>query len=170
MQIGDAGELMVEVPGLIHLKGEINVLQSVILTDGEKMTVTPTYWVMEMYTVHHDAVRLPLEIRSDVYTLGGRSLPAVSASASRDGSGTIHVSLVNIDPGRARDVDVDLRGASARSVRGRILSSPRMQDHNTFDDPGRVKPADFSGARLDGSHVRVQVPPCAVVVLSLQSP
>jgi len=153
---------------MANLAQTVNVLQSVILTDGEKMTVTPTYWVMEMYAVHHDAVRLPLDIRSDLYTLDGRSLPAVSASASRDGSGTIHISLVNIDPGHARDVDVDLRGASVGSVRGRVLASAHMQDHNTFEDPGRVKPADFSGARLDGSHVRVQLPPCSVVVLSLR--
>ena len=153
---------------MANLAQTVNVLQSVILTDGEKMTVTPTYWVMEMYAVHHDAVRLPLDIRSDLYTLDGRSLPAVSASASRDGSGSIHVSLVNIDPGHARDVDVDLRGASVGSVRGRVLASAHMQDHNTFEDPGRVKPADFSGARLDGSRVRVQLPPCSVVVLSLR--
>ena len=153
---------------MANLAQTINVLQSVILTDGEKMTVTPTYWVMEMYTVHHDAVRLPLDIRSDSYTLGGRSLPAVSASASRDGGGIVHISLVNIDLHQPREIRVDLRGVSVSAVSGRILESGNVQDHNTFDDPGRVKPADFAGARLDGSHLRVQIPPCSVVVLSLE--
>jgi len=152
---------------MANLAQTVNVLQAVVLTEGERMIVTPTYHVMEMYTVHHDALLLPSSVRSGVYTLGEKSLPAVSVSASRDREGVTHISLVNIDAGRAQDVVVEMRGEGCSSVSGRILASGKVQDHNTFDDPARVKPAEFAGARLDGSTLRVQLPPCSVVVLTL---
>jgi alpha-N-arabinofuranosidase len=153
---------------MANLAQTVNVLQAVVLTEGERMIVTPTYHVMEMYTVHHDALLLPASVRGGTYTIGERSLPAVSVSASRDRSGTTHISLVNIDPGHPQDVVVEIHGAAFRSVSGRILVSGKVQDHNTFDDPARVKPAVFGGARLDGANLHVQLPPCSVVVLALK--
>ncbi|HMK38477.1 MAG TPA: alpha-L-arabinofuranosidase C-terminal domain-containing protein [Bacteroidota bacterium] len=153
---------------MANLAQTVNVLQAVVLTEGERMIVTPTYHVMEMYTVHHDALLLPASVRGAVYAVGEKSLPAVSVSASRDASGAVHVSLVNIDASGAQDVIVEMRGAAFTSVSGRILSSAKVQDHNTFDDPARVQPVDFRGARLDGRTVRLQLPPCSVVVLALK--
>ena len=153
---------------MANLAQTVNVLQAVVLTDGERMIVTPTYHVMEMYTVHHDAVMLPVYVHSARYTAGGVSLPAVSASASRDTGGVVHISLVNIDAGHPQDVIVDIRGASFSSVSGRVLVSGKVQDHNTFDDPDHVKPVELKGLRLTDSRVRVPLPPCAVAVLSLR--
>ena len=153
---------------MANLAQTVNVLQAVVLTDGEKMTVTPTYHVMEMYAVHHDALMLPVTVKCGPYVLGEGSLPAVSASASRDAAGVIHVSLVNIDAGNAQDVVVELRGATFSSVSGRMLASGNVRDHNTFDEPSRVAPAVFGGARLDGTNLRVQLPACSVVVLTLR--
>ena len=153
---------------MANLAQTVNVLQAVVLTDGPRMLVTPTYHVMEMYTVHHDALMLPVSVRGGDYTVGKSSLPALSASASRGKSGDVHVSLVNIDPENSRDVVIEFRGMDCSSVSGRILVSGRIQDHNTFDDPGRVRPAEFKGARLDGGAVRVKLPPCSVVVLNMK--
>jgi alpha-N-arabinofuranosidase len=153
---------------MANLAQTVNVLQAVVLTDEERMLVTPTYHVMEMYAVHHDALLLPLSLKSAMFTVGGKSLPAVSASASRDKDGVMNISLVNIDTGKPQDVVVEIRGASCSSVTGRVLVSERVQDHNTFDDPDHVKPAVFKGAKLDGSTLRVQLPACSVVVLTLR--
>jgi alpha-N-arabinofuranosidase len=153
---------------MANLAQTVNVLQAVVLTEGERMIVTPTYHVMEMYTVHHDALLLPVSVQGGIYAVGEGSLPAISVSASRDRRGTTHISLVNIDAGRSQDVAVEMRGAAFSSVSGRVLASGRIQDHNTFDDPARVKPTEFRGARLDGTNLRVQLPPCSVVVLTLK--
>jgi len=153
---------------MANLAQTVNVLQAVVLTEGERMIVTPTYHVMEMYTVHHDALLLPVSVRCGMYAMGERFLPAVSASASRDRNGATHISLVNIDPGNPQDVVIEIRGAAWSSVSGRMLASEIVQDHNTFDDPARVQPAVFGGARLDGTNLRVQLPPCSVVVLTLK--
>jgi alpha-L-arabinofuranosidase len=153
---------------MANLAQTVNVLQAVLLTDDTRIVLTPTYHVMEMYTVHHDAVALPLDVHNTTYTLGASSLPAVHASASRDRNGLTHLSLVNIHPHSAQDVTVDVRGTPCSSVGGRILASEKMQDHNTFEQPGRVRPAAFNGARVEGTTVRMQLPPCSVVVLSLR--
>jgi alpha-N-arabinofuranosidase len=153
---------------MANLAQTVNVLQAVVLTEGERMIVTPTYHVMEMYTVHHDALLLPVNVQGGMYDVGGGSLPAVSVSASRDRSGTIHISLVNIDAGHSQDVALEMRGAAFSSVSGRILASGKVQDHNTFDDPARVKPTEYGGARLDGTNLHLQLPPCSVVVLTLK--
>jgi alpha-N-arabinofuranosidase len=152
---------------MANLAQTVNVLQAVILTDEERLVLTPTYHVMEMYTVHHDAVHLPAEVRGATYTSGSITLPALSASASRDRQGIIHLSLVNIDPGKPQEVTVDIRGAIFSTATARVLKSARIQDHNTFDQPDRVTPVAFKGLRMDGSTLRVQLPPCSIVVLAL---
>jgi alpha-N-arabinofuranosidase len=113
-------------------------------------------------------VALPIDVRSTMYTLGAVSLPAVHASASRDKNGAMHLSLVNINPDSTQDVTVDIRGFLCTTVSGRILASVKIQDHNTFEDPDRVRPAGYSGARLEGTTLRTTLPPCSVVVLTLQ--
>lgn len=152
---------------MANLAQTINVLQAVVLTDGGKMMLTPTYHVMEMYNVHQDALRLPIDVKTDNYVLDGKSLPAVSASASKDKAGNIHISLVNIDAKKPQKVSVDLRGSKATKVSGRILTSPHLQDHNTFDQPDVVKPTVFKGAQLNSDHLEVTIPPFSVVVLEL---
>jgi len=146
----------------------INVLQAVILTDKEKMILTPTYHVMEMYNVHQDAKLLPLKIITDDYTLGNDKLPAVSASASKDASGKTHISLVNIDTKNTQTITVNLEGGQYASVTGRILTSSKLQDYNSFEEPGKIKPASFSGASLKANVLSVKLPPFSVVVLELK--
>ncbi|HTK48908.1 MAG TPA: alpha-L-arabinofuranosidase C-terminal domain-containing protein [Gemmatimonadaceae bacterium] len=147
----------------------VNVLQAMILTQGSKMLLTPTYHVFEMYTVHHDAVLLPLTVTSDAwYRFGADSIRAVSGSASRDKGGVVHVTLSNLDPVRAHDVTVDIRGATVGSATGRILTGPAMNSHNTFEDPDAVKPAPFSGAHVSGGQLSVSLPAHSVVVLELR--
>src|SRR4030095_1474672 len=108
----------------------VNVLQAVILTKEEKMILTPTYHVMAMYNVHQNAVMLPLEITSNDYVLGNRKLQSVSASASKDKNGAVHISLTNIDARNVQDITIDLNGLAVKSVTGRILQSEKLQDHN----------------------------------------
>jgi len=146
----------------------VNVLQAVILTDKEKMILTPTYHVMEMYNVHQDATRLPVTVKADDYVLGNEKLPAVSVSASRDKSGVIHISLVNIDVHTPRDISVSLQGLSATSVTGRILQSAKIQDCNTFAQPELIKPVAFNGASIKGQTLTVKLPAVSVVVLELK--
>jgi len=147
----------------------INVLQAMILTRGDQMLLTPTYHVFDFYTVHHDALLLPLTfVGAGQYTVGGESLPAVSASASRDRQGVMHVTMTNIDPNQARPVEADVRGAAVAHVTGRILTAPAINSYNTFEQPDVVRPVAFDGARVSGGRLTVLLPPRSVVVLELR--
>jgi alpha-N-arabinofuranosidase len=152
---------------MANLAQAINVLQAVILTKGDKVLLTPTYHVLEMYNVHQDATMLPVTVKSDDFTLDKDKLPAVSVSASRDKAGKIHVSLVNIDPTKPQEISVDLKGLKATGVTGRILTSANVRDHNTFENLAKVKPVAFNGAKLNGDNLTVSLPPVSVVVVEL---
>lgn len=151
-----------------NLAQTVNVLQAVILTEGEKMILTPTYHVLEMFNVHQDALHLPLDLKVNNYVFGSEKLPAVSASASRDKAGVTHVSVVNIDPNHPQEVTISVRGMDATGVSGRILSSGKIQDYNSFDKPDLVKPVEFKGASLKNGVLKVVLPPVSVVVLTLK--
>jgi len=153
---------------MANLAQTINVLQAVILTNEEKMILTPTYHVMEMYNVHQDAKLIPLTIKSNNYVLGKEKLPAISASASKDSTGLVHISLVNIDSKNTQDVTINLEGGNLKTVDGRILTTAKLQDHNSFEEPAKIKPAPFSGATLKGKTLSVKMPPFSVVVLELK--
>jgi alpha-L-arabinofuranosidase len=153
---------------MANLAQAINVLQAVILTQGNKMLLTPTYHVMEMYNVHQDAKLLPLTIQSADYVVGGQKLAAISGSASVDSLGRTHVSLVNIDATKEQSVTLSIEGGKYSSLTGRILASGKLQDYNSFDNPNKIKPAVFNGASLSGSTLNVKLPPFSVVVLELK--
>lgn len=153
---------------MANLAQTVNVLQAVILTNKEKMILTPTYHVLEMYNVHQDATMLPVQVKSNDYVLGDEKLPAVSVSASKDKDGVTHISLVNIDAHKSQDISIDVRGTKYSSITGRILTSKNLQDYNSFDNPDKIKPAIFSNAKISGNILQVQLPPNAVVVLTLK--
>lgn len=153
---------------MANLAQTINVLQAVILTEGEKLLLTPTYHVMEMYNVHQDALLLPLTVKSDDYEVDGAKLPAISASASKDKNGNIHISLVNIDASKSKEISIALDNITGNSVSGRILKAESLQAHNTFTQPNKITPEAFTGAALSGKTLKVTLPPFSVVVLQVK--
>lgn len=146
----------------------VNVLQAMILTDKEKMILTPTYHIFEMFKVHQGATALPLTLATPDYVVGDVRIPAVSASASRDAAGRIHVSLTNANPHTAITVTAALEGVTAKGVSGRILTAPAVNSHNTFAAPHTVEPARFDGAKLADGKLTVTLPAKSVVVLALE--
>ncbi|MDR2764614.1 MAG: alpha-N-arabinofuranosidase [Tannerella sp.] len=153
---------------MANIAQTVNVLQAVILTDEEKMTLTPTYWVYWLYKVHHDATLLPVSLSCNKYELNDRKLDAISVSASRDAAGKIHLTLVNIDPDREQAVESEWRGVTLKNVSGKILTSANLADHNTFDRPDAVGVKDFKGAKLSKNTLSVRLPAKSVVMLELE--
>jgi alpha-N-arabinofuranosidase len=145
----------------------VNVLQAVILTKDEKLLLTPTYHVMEMYNVHQDALLLPLTVTSNDYQLADGKIKAVNASASKDKNGNVHISVVNIDARKDQQIKIDLAGLDARTVKGRILTSGRLQDYNSFEQPEKIKPLDFKSASLKNNSLSFTIPAFSVVVLEI---
>ena len=146
-----------------------NVLQSMILTKDDRMVLTPTYHVFHMYKVHQDATYIPLDVQCERRVVrDDRIVPTLSATASRDDEGTVHISLANIDLENTCDVEIALGDVKGKSVSGTILTTGNIDDHNTFEQPDKVKPADFSGARLVKGTLKVTLPAKSIVTLSIR--
>ncbi len=145
----------------------VNVLQAMILTKGDKMVLTPTYYVFDLYKVHQNAMWIPTKVKSSEYTFEGKNLPAINCSASLDSTGKMHISLCNIDPDKVEKVSCDLVKFKADEVKGEILTSSKMNADNTFENPNEVKPESFSDFKLADNKVDVNMPPMSVVVLTV---
>jgi alpha-N-arabinofuranosidase len=153
---------------MANIAQTINVLQAMVLTDSEKMILTPTYHVFEMYKVHQDATLLPTDLQSADYKFGESKLAALNASASKDKAGKVHISLCNFDPGKSLTLDCEVRGMKATKVSGRILTAPAINSYNTFEKPGVVKPELFKDAKVKDGLLMVTLPAKSVVVLEIE--
>jgi alpha-N-arabinofuranosidase len=152
---------------MANIAQTINVLQAMLLTDGPKMVRTPTFHVYQMYTPHHDATLLPSELTCAEYACGEDKMPGLSASASRDKSGKIHITLCNLNPNKPANLAIELTGKKAKSVSGRVLTGEAMQDHNTFEHTDTIKPAAFNAYKPTDKGLTVALPAKSVVVLEL---
>ena len=153
---------------MANIAQTVNVLQALIFTDGEKMMLTPTYHIYDMYKVHQDAILLPLSIDGPEYTFDGKSLPAISASASRGEDGKIHISLVNIDPENPVPLSLAFDEAKGKKVNGTILTSEKINSHNTFENPDQLKPKVFEEVNLKKDLITLVMPAKSVIVLELE--
>jgi len=146
----------------------VNVLQSLILTDGPKMVLTPTYYVYELYKVHHDAIMIPLNIKSPMYQYNGKSLPALNISASKDKSGKIHITIVNVNPKEEIELECELKGIEkVKKGFGRIITAKELNSFNTFDRPNNVISSDFNNFDVTNKLVSIKVPSKSVVMIEL---
>jgi len=150
---------------MANLAQTVNVLQAVILTEDEKMILTPTYHVMNMYKVHQDATLIPLSFVSPMYIFKDESLPALTVSASKDVNEKVHISFTNIDSKRNNTLAIDLNELNLKNMTGSILSSDSLQDHNSFENPNKIEPKNFRDFKFKKGMLEVTIPPFSVLVL-----
>ncbi len=144
----------------------VNVLQALILTDREKMLLTPTYHVFHMYKPFRGATHLPLELAAPAHISGDLTVPVLNASAARDPRGRLHVALVNLDPRAPVSAQVRVKGGTLGNVTGLVLTAAAMDAVNTFEQPEKVKPAAFDEARVRNGVLHVEIPAKSIIVLS----
>jgi len=138
-----------------------------ILTDKERMLLTPTYHVFDMYQPFQGATQLAAELTAPEYKLGDVSIPSLSVSSAKTGDGKIVLSLVNTDPNKPARVTAKIAGASPSKISATVLTTPAMNAHNTFEKPDMVAPAAFTGAKKKGDAWIFDLPSKSVVVATL---
>lgn len=153
---------------MANIAQTVNVLQAMILTKAEKMVLTPTYHVFEMYKVHHDAVMLHVELQCGDYRFGDEKIPSINVSASKDTTGKIHITLCNLDPTKSAELVCELQGTRPSSISGRALTADAMNAHNTFDNPQEVQPVAFDKFDFEGNILTATLPPKSVVLLGIK--
>ena len=149
---------------LANVAQMVNVLQAMILTDGDRMVLTPTYYAFQMYRPFQGATVLSLSLEAPAYG----AVKAVDGTAARGTDGKIHVALVNLDPNRANTVSLTVEGGRLGAVTGQVLTAPAMDAHNGFDAAPTVQPAPFHDARVAAGRVTADLPPKSLVVLTLE--
>ena len=145
----------------------INVLQSMIMTDKEKMVLTPTYYVFKMYVPFQDATFVPVAFNAGTYTHGDITLPRVDAIAARDTVGKIWLEVTNVDPNQPSEIEVNLAGVNAKSAAGETLTAPKVDSVNTFEAPNTVVPKPIS-AKIQGGKLALHLEPKSVTVISVE--
>ncbi|MEC0130353.1 alpha-N-arabinofuranosidase [Paenibacillus odorifer] len=153
---------------MANLAQVVNVLQALILTEGDKMILTPTYHVFEMYKEHQDNELLEVTVESPDYTFGDLTIPQISVSASRDTNGKVYVSLCNLSHNDSASLSIGIEEVTFSKVTGQILTHSVLGAHNTFEAPDTVTPVAFEGASLSGEKLSCELPPASVVVLTLE--
>jgi len=145
----------------------INVLQAMILTEKEKMLLTPTYHVFRMYLPFQDATFVPVTFDAGRYTQGDIQLPRVDAIAARDTAGKLWLSVTNVDPEKPLDLEVSLPGVSAKGAAGETLTGAKVDSVNTFAAPNTVTP-QAANVRVQTGRLVLQAPPKSVSVISIR--
>ncbi len=162
----------------------VNVLQAMILTRDDRMLLTPTYHVFEMYKIHQGAKRIPLKLKSPTYKCATATVPlakpatsskaetssakpltnevdAISASASVSADGSINVSLVNASPTESHPIEITFANG-IKEVSGRMLNGKKMDSHNTFENPDSLKPQPIPNLKPTGKKIQLTLPPRSV--------
>jgi alpha-N-arabinofuranosidase len=143
----------------------INVLQAMILTDGPRMTLTPTYHVFRMYVPFQDAAILPATFTPGTYRVGEFELPRIDVIAAKTAQGKIAIAITNVDAGRPATVEVELKELSSGRAEGETLAAPKVDSINTFDNPKAVVPKAVTAAIRKG-RLTLTVPPASVTVVT----
>lgn len=147
----------------------VNVLQSVLLTEGDKMIKTPTYHVMHMYR-HHQGAKLLESSVTGIDEIGTDEwkVPKVTESVSKDKDGIITITLNNLSIESAEEVEVQLANGVYKVVEARIVTNSDMHAHNTFEAPEEVTEKDFNDYEVKGENISVKLPVNSVVEMRLQ--
>ncbi len=153
--------------GVANIAQMVNVLQSMILTDKEKMVLTPTYYVFKMYVPFQDATFLPVTFDAGTYTRGGVSLPRLDVVAARDTAGKLWLEITNLDPDKPVDIGAEIVGMTIKSAKGETLTAAAVDSINTFAAPNTVVPKPVF-ASVKGGKLVLTVEPKSVTVVSLE--
>ena len=147
-----------------------NVLQSMVLTnDKGGIILTPTYHTFNMYKVHQGAANIPLSIMCDKKNVrDNRTIPMLSATASKDRNGVLHLSISNIDAVSEQNITVDLASLKIKSSKGTILTSSNLADHNTFEKSSTITPKEFKGFSISNNIIQIKMPAKSIITIELK--
>ena len=145
----------------------VNVLQSMILTRGNQLVLTPTYYVFKMFKVHQGATLIPVSVTCRNYEFNNETIPSINASASKDSNGKIHITLVNLDPNAENTVTIDPGSMKVSSISGEILTSEAINSFNDFGTPEKVKLQKFTQINVKDNVLQVKMPSKSIVELEI---
>lgn len=153
--------------GMANIAQIVNVLQAMILTEGEKMVLTPTYHVFKMYSCHQNAKYIPMDFKSPKYEFNGQSIPAVNMTVSQKDN-NVNISITNRDYKKQQTITIDLSNLKvSKLAKAEILTSKNCNDYNSFDEPNKVSVKEFKGAVIKKNQLIITLPALSIATISL---
>ena len=142
----------------------VNVLQSVILTEGPKMILTPTYHVFHMYKYHQDAelVESCIEDNKMIGVDDAYRVPFLDESVSVGKDGYVNVTLANLSTNEDAPVEMSFMELAPKEITAAVLKG-EMHAHNTFDEPENVKEEVFDAYEVKDGKVCFTAPAGSVI-------
>jgi alpha-N-arabinofuranosidase len=155
---------------MANIAQTVNVLQAMVLTEDEKMLLTPTFYIFEQFVPHQGATLLPTSLELEDYCspCGEKAMPGLSVSASKTLEGDIFMTIANPNPNSDVEISIEIRPGTVNSVKGNIVTSGNMQDYNDFDSPAKVYLEDFNGAKPSPAGLTAKIPAKSVVALQVK--
>jgi alpha-N-arabinofuranosidase len=153
---------------MTNIAQTINVLQAMILTQGDKIVLTPTYYAYKMYVPFQDSTAIPLDVTAPQIDVAGTKLPAFNASAAKGKDGKTYIAIANMAPDDSVKLSVALGALKAKAVSGQVLTADKMDAMNAFGAKPAVAPVAFKGAKLSGYKLTLDIPAKSVVVVVVE--
>lgn len=137
----------------------VNVLQSVVLTDGAYMVKTPTFYVFKMFVPHHDATLVKSEISDIKVGVGESMVSALSSSVTTNESGELFATIANCSLEEGFTLEINAEGV----ISAEIISADDVHDYNDFNCEEKVTLKEYKGYREENGKTYVEIPACSVV-------
>lgn len=151
---------------MANLAQMVNVLQSVILTEGEEMVLTPTYHVFDLFKGHQDSTLIESYVQQDLTGTEEASVPALHVSASERADGKIHVTVVNLSADVPQQLQFMLDGRSFSSAKARYIAGD-INNHNQFGQAPQVEIKSMSDLKVKDNCLHMHLPACCVAEIVL---
>ena len=145
-----------------------NVLQAVVLTEGEKMVLTPTYYAFLLYKYHQDSTLLESTIETCEIGQQEHTVVNLHESASVDAEGNIHITVCNLSHAQTHEIDTEIVSAELGDIRAEILTGA-MNAHNTFEEMDKVGVQTFTDYQMKDGHILLKIPACSVLHLEIRN-
>ena len=153
---------------MANLAQVVNVLQSVILTEGEKMILTPTYHVFNMYKYHQEATLLESYIENEMIGVEEENkVPNLHESVSIDKDGRVIITVNNLSITDSYDIEGIIVDKEIKAVSATILTN-EMGAYNTFAEPDKVKPEEFNDYKVTDKGLNFTIPACSVLSIIVE--
>jgi alpha-N-arabinofuranosidase len=152
---------------MANIAQTVNVLQAPIQTNKEKMILTPTYHVFDMYKVHQNADLLPVNFKNIEYNFKDKKIPQISISASINSQNKIHITLCNLNHIEKTEIQFELKNHNITNVNANILTNKKMNAHNTFDNSEEVKPSLFQEVSINNNNLFLEIPPKSIIAIEV---
>lgn len=151
---------------MANLAQMVNVIHSIILTEGEKMLLTPTYHLFDLYQNHQDATLIGSWLETEEIGDEESRIPSLSHTVSEKDD-VLTLTITNLSPDKTETVEGYVLGFEIGQMEGRILNAD-MKGHNTFEEPDRVGLKNLQSIEKTENGLTFELPPCSVAEIVIR--